>query len=124
MGAELGRLNQRWVREGLPAGRMRVGLSTGPVVVGLLGSSDRLKYTSVGDTVNVAARLESFDREGFGEEAGAPVFRVLATAETVRRLGDGFETEPLGTHPLRGRASSVAIHRIRGLASGAAGGPG
>jgi adenylate cyclase len=109
---EIAALNRRWVRRGYPPARVRVGIHTGPAVVGVIGSSDRLKYTSLGDTVNTAARLESWHADEFRAEASA--LRVLASGETVRRLAGAFAAEALGRVPLKGKAEPVAVYRIHG----------
>jgi adenylate cyclase len=115
MGRALERLDAEWERRGLPVARMRIGVNTGDAIAGILGSRSRIKYTTVGDTVNVAARLESFAKDEFEAEvaAGGPVFRILVGGATRRHLGDEFEIEPLGEHVLRGRGEPVAIHRVR-----------
>lgn len=56
------RLNDEHARKGLPTVGMRVGIHTGPLVAGCLGSAQRMKYTTIGDTVNTAAHLENFGR--------------------------------------------------------------
>ena len=91
---------------------MRIGILTGPGVVGALGSSDRMKYTTVGNTVNTAARLESFDKASFGKEQGTA--RVLIGQSTLDRLGGRYLTERLGEHMLKGKGEPVAIHRVIG----------
>ena len=63
MEAEMRRLHAVWKQQGMPTARMRIGIFTGPAVAGSLGSAQRLKYTTVGDTVNIAARLESYDKD-------------------------------------------------------------
>lgn len=70
MAETLRQLNGRWQKQGQPIISMRVGIATGPVVVGSLGSSQREDYTIIGDSVNVAARLESFDKSVEGDSAG------------------------------------------------------
>jgi adenylate cyclase len=74
MGRELERLDRRWRDQRLPPAQMRIGIHTGMAAVGKIGSRHHLKYTSVGDTINVAARLESFDRTGFGGKASMGCF--------------------------------------------------
>ena len=55
-------LNARWARDGLPPFGLGIGLSTGEVAAALLGSEERLEYTLVGDTVNLAQRLQQLGR--------------------------------------------------------------
>lgn len=61
--AEMDRLRKDWTARGLPAPRLRIGLTTGRVVVGNFGSEERLNYTVIGDPVNLAARLEGMNRD-------------------------------------------------------------
>jgi adenylate cyclase len=115
MGRALERLDDDWESRGLPTARMRIGLFTGDAVVGSLGSAARMKYTTVGDTVNTAARLESFRKEEFEAEAATgrgALFRILIGGSTYRHLGGAFETEALGAHVLRGRGEAIEIHRV------------
>ena len=63
METALRELNRRWRSESRPTTGMRVGIFTGPVVAGTLGSAERSEYVVVGDTVNTASRLESFDKD-------------------------------------------------------------
>ena len=55
-------LREKWRQEGKPELKMRIGLSTGPAVVGNMGSRSRMDYTMMGDTVNTAARLEGVNK--------------------------------------------------------------
>ena len=96
---------------------MRVGIYTGLAVVGTIGSEDRLKYATVGNTVNTASRLESFDKDSFREEEGRTSCRVLIGDPTWRRLGDRFATRCLGDHILKGKSEAVTIHRVIGRCS-------
>jgi adenylate cyclase len=117
MGRALEDLTARWRERGLPQTGMRIGLSTGEGIAGSIGSAERMKYTTVGDTVNTAARLETFHKEEFEAECadGGPVFRILIGDTTHRHLGEEFETEFLGEHVLRGRGVPVGVYRVRGL---------
>ncbi len=119
MGEALGELNEAWAREGKPTARLRVGLQTGPVVVGSIGGEDRMKYAAVGDTVNTAARLEAFDKSSF--EVEDTTCRVLVGQATLDRLRDRFETRSIGDHRLKGKGEAVAIHRVLGRSHGVPG---
>jgi len=114
MGEEMTRLNAKWQAEGLDRGRMRIGLYTGPATMGAIGGSRSLKYTTVGDAINTAARLETFDKESFASDPEARVSRVLVGGETFDRLGDGFETEFIGEHALSGKSETTRIYRVLG----------
>jgi class 3 adenylate cyclase len=84
--------------------RARQGLNTGLVVVGAIGSDLRMDYTAVGDTTNVAARLQ---------QAGEPGHVTIA--EATHRLVHGyFETRALGGLTLKGRAEPVAAWEVVG----------
>jgi class 3 adenylate cyclase/tetratricopeptide (TPR) repeat protein len=84
-----------------PAIRMRIGLNTGPVVVGRIGDDLRMDYTAVGDTTNVAARLQQAARAG----------SVLVSESTLRAVGGFFETLDLGEQEVKGH-SPVRAHEV------------
>lgn len=113
MEGEMARLNRQWGDRGLPEMGMRVGIFTGPVVGGLLGSSQRMKYTTIGDTVNVASRLESFDKE-VGKEL---LCRILIGDTTLQYLNDRYVTEKIGEVRLKGKETVIKIHRVLGPAA-------
>jgi adenylate cyclase len=105
-------INARHRSRGWPPVAMRLGIHTGEVVSGSLGSDEKLKFTVVGDVVVAAARLESLD--GIEHDFESRPARILASEQTVERLGDEFETESLGAHALRGRSQPLWVHRILG----------
>ena len=84
--------NREAVLEGHPALRVRIGIHTGPVIVGNIGASDRVNYTIIGDTVNVSQRLQGLGKELAPEAATT----IAVSAETASRLD-----EPLRDHPCR-----------------------
>jgi len=92
MGKNLRSLNQQWQVQGLPTAAMRVGIATGTVVTGSVGSRQRLNYTTIGDSVNIAARLESYDKSLDGG-----ICRILISEETYQHIHDKFTTQFIGT---------------------------
>jgi adenylate cyclase len=105
----LSTLNQQWQREGLPEVQMRVGIFTGPVVVGSLGSPIRLEYGVIGDGVNIASRLESLDKDR--QPCGC---RILIAQQTKDCLPEGYELESWGSTSLKGKAIEVEVFRVVG----------
>jgi adenylate cyclase len=90
---------------------MRIGIQSGPVVQGSLGNHSRFEFTVLGDTVNTAARLESFDKNYNPDQS---VCRVLVGSHTRELLGSRFELESAGHFELKGKAVAVEIFRIIG----------
>jgi adenylate cyclase len=114
MGTMLEELNEQWRLEGEPTARMRVGIITGPAIVGAVGSRERMKYATVGNTVNTASRIESFDKASFEKEPEQSACRVLIGGPTLERLRGRYTTKGLGAHTLKGKGEPVEIHRVAG----------
>lgn len=109
MGDRLQALNIGWQARGLPMVQMRAGIFTGDVVVGSLGGKERLEYGVIGDSVNIASRLESCEKE----RQPTPC-RVLIAQETLVHLQDQFEVEPWGPLALKGKSQLVEVYRVIG----------
>jgi adenylate cyclase len=88
--------------------RVRIGLHSGPVVVGNIGTVTRMNYTVVGDTVNVAQRLESIAKEMLP----AAEVAILLSAATARALPAALRPTSLGRHRLRGRDAPTEIFTL------------
>lgn len=102
-------LNQNWLARGLPSAKMRVGIFTGPIMVGSLGGKTRLEYGVIGDSVNIASRLESCEKDRQEDTC-----RILIAEETLVHLEGKFEVESWGALPLKGRQQKVNVYRVLG----------
>lgn len=103
-------LNATWSQAGMPTIGMRVGIFTGSLVAGSLGSARRQNYTVIGDTVNTASRLESFDKSIGAEQ----ICRILVGEPTLALLGNRYDVESVGEVGLKGKAQPVKVFMIRG----------
>jgi class 3 adenylate cyclase len=100
--------NRARAARGMPPVRLRIGVHSGPAVVGNIGAPGRMNYTLIGDTVNVAQRLEGL---GKAEDPEAETV-ILASADTIRGCDPGVEAASLGPQPLRGRGHPVEVCRL------------
>lgn len=107
MASTLEALNLQWQNQGRPTAAMRIGIATGTVITGSLGSSHRLDYTTIGDSVNVAARLESYNRS---LEGG--ICRILINKETYQYIQEKFSTKFIGEEQLKGRQQPTEIYQV------------
>ncbi len=106
-------LNEGWQRRGLPTTEMRVGIFTGPLVTGSLGTAERHEYTVFGDSVNIAARLEAAGKDAAGPPSACT---ILIGDSTCQRLQGRYRTMLLGPMSLKGRAEKIIVHRLLGPA--------
>jgi adenylate cyclase len=107
-------LNRRWQAAERPVTGMRIGIVTGGAVSGTLGSRDRWEYVVVGDTLNTASRLESFDKDVHPPDPLTRPCRILIAASTFDRVADLFEMQWVSEARLKGKQQLVGIYRVLG----------
>lgn len=103
--AEVERLNRDWEGTGRPHFAIGVGVHTGEATCGVVGAEGRLEYTLIGDTVNLAARLESTTKEKH--------VPILISDSTAALLGVDYETEPLGDVMVKGKTQNTHVLTVR-----------
>ena len=109
---EMLRLNEKHAQNGLSTVGMRIGIHTGPLLAGCVGSTQRMKYTTIGDTVNAAAHLENFGREAVAEPQGRRPCRILISERTAHLLDNRFQLESIGEVHLKGKTQPLLAYRV------------
>ncbi|WP_093435455.1 adenylate/guanylate cyclase domain-containing protein [Variovorax sp. 770b2] len=103
--AQMNELNRKWHAKGLPEFRTRIGIHTGVVIAGVLGSNDRLSYTAFGDVINVASRIEGINKQlGTQTLVSEDTFAGLKGRLRTRRIEELVE--------LRGRQTRMVLHEL------------
>lgn len=98
----ISKLNEKRVQRGDQPIGVRVGINTGRAMAGTLGSEDRLEYTVIGDTINMAKRAE-------GE---CEIGRVAITDSVVSKVGEAIQVEPIGLRPVKGRETGLMLYHV------------
>lgn len=99
-------LEDRWTAEGKPIFEARIGINTGVAVVGNIGSPNRMNYTAIGDSVNLASRLEGLNK-GFGTS-------IVVGETTAALVKDQFVLRPLDWVAVKGKARAVLVNELVG----------
>jgi class 3 adenylate cyclase len=103
---EINKFSDRIKQEkGIPTFKMRIGIHTGPVVVGTLGNDLRVDFKAVGDTVNLASRMESLAESG----------TTYVTKDTYRFVREYFKFRALGEIQVKGKEKPVEAYQVLGL---------
>jgi adenylate cyclase len=101
---EVRRLSGSFVERGLPPLAVGVGVNSGNAIVGNIGSSQRMEYTAIGDTVNLASRLESATRELNVD--------ILVSEYTLNGVRGAFKMNPAGSLRVKGRNDTIAAYTL------------
>ncbi|HEX8988548.1 MAG TPA: cache domain-containing protein [Rhodocyclaceae bacterium] len=101
------RLNEEWARQGLGPLHVRIGIHSDSVLVGNIGSSERMSYTVMGDGVNIASRLEGLNKE-FGT-------RVCVSHAVFKEAGERLHLRPLDVVTVKGRRAGLEVYELVGI---------
>ncbi len=106
MVATLEALNRTWTEQGRPPLKVGVGVNTGPVAVGNMGSDRLFDYTAIGDNVNLASRLEGLNKY-YGTN-------ILISEATAKAMGDGFILRDIDMVRVKGKVQAARIYELLG----------
>lgn len=112
MAEKIAHSNAQRVADGEPPVGLRVGIHSGMLVVGDIGSPSRINYTVVGDVVNITQRLEALGKEVDGEAETI----ILLSSDAKGHLPPGYSLQGEGAFQLKGRKREVDVYRLLGVA--------
>ena len=107
MRVALEKLNEIRLARGQTAIKIGMGLSAGPAISGTIGSSERMEYTVIGDTVNTASRVES-STKAFGTD-------LLISGPVLEKVEGRFVTDFAGAAEVKGKAEPLKMYKVRGF---------
>ncbi len=102
---KLKELQKNWELKGYPKFEVGIGIATGEALVGIVGPSQKIEYTAIGSTVNLASRLEGIAKGG----------EILICENTYERIKDKFMVEDLGYVNIKGKERPVHIYKVVGI---------
>ncbi len=101
-------LNKKWQSEGRPTLQIGVGINSGEMLFGNIGSDQRMDFTVIGDSVNLGARLESATKELHAS--------IVISDSTYRQIQDRAKVRPLGEISVKGKAQKIVVYELLGMA--------
>ena len=104
MRRRLEQLNEEWLSQGITPFKHGIGIHTGEVLAGNIGSPQRLSYAMVGDAVNLASRIQGMTKEFACD--------ILVSEETRKRLPEGFDAAYMGKVKVKGKREEISLFKI------------
>ena len=92
----------KWQEQGIPEFQVGIGVNTGEAVVGSIGTSSRMEYTAIGDTVNISSRVCGIAKPN----------QILITDHVFQKVKDRFKTVSMGATALKGKSRQVMVHEV------------
>src|SRR5262249_13508809 len=109
MSNELDRFNAEQLAAGRPQFEIGIGINSGDMIAGLIGSERILSYTVIGDAVNLGSRIESLNKQ-----YGTRIIISDATRQRLSAGGEQYDVRPLGDITVKGRSQPVSIFEVKG----------
>jgi len=103
----LEKLNRKWQSEGRPTLQIGVGINTGEMLFGNIGSEQRMDFTVIGDSVNLGSRLESATKELHAT--------IVISDATYQQIRDKAQVRPLGEISVKGKAQKIVVYELLGI---------